>query len=172
MHIILYMLLSLNWEGESIQLQYLGRLERENGFKVQLACSTGFFAEYILSFHGLAGFCRAQLEGICYLLSKKFISVSSPGVSAWDSHVLLRRPPSWKLNSFFLFPLTKKATSVFRVLANHSASFSFFILSGDSFGLLSLSTRVRLWSTDSLTYILISSFNGQPLGPVHSNTEG
>ena len=36
----------------------------------------------------------------------------------------------------------------------------------------SLSTRVRLWSTDSLTYILISSFNGQPLGPVNSNTEG
>ena len=36
----------------------------------------------------------------------------------------------------------------------------------------SLSTRVRLWSTDSLTHILISSFNGQPLGPANSNTEG
>ena len=28
----------------------------------------------------------------------------------------------------------------------------------------SLSTRVRLWSTDSLTYILISSFNGSTFG--------
>ena len=123
----------------------------------------GFFWEYFL-FYGLAGLSTAWLEGICYLLFKNSISVSSPGDLAWDSHVLPRWPLSWKLNSFFLFPLTKKATSVFRVLANHSASFSFLTLSDDSFGLLSLSTRVMLWSTDSLTYILISSFNGQRRG--------
>ena len=79
------------------------------------------------------------------------------------------------LKTEFFTPISadeKGAISGFRVLANHSTSFFFFTLSGDSFGLLSLSTRVRLWSTNSLTYILISSFNGQPLGPVNSNTEG
>ena len=45
---------------------------------------------------------------------------------AWDSPVRSRRPPSWKLYS--LSPISadeKGATSVFRVLANHSASFFF-----------------------------------------------
>ena len=53
-------------------------------------------------------------------------SASSPGVWHVDSPVRSRRPLTSKLISFFLFPLTKKkATSVFRVIANHSASFSF-----------------------------------------------
>ena len=51
-------------------------------------------------------------------------SASSPEV--WHQiPVLSGRPLSSKLNSSFLFPLAKKTTSVFRVLTNHSAFFSF-----------------------------------------------
>ena len=98
---------------------------------------------------------------------------------------LLLRPESWHeiirpltttsvLKTEFFFPISadEKGASGFRVLANHVPSFFSLTLSGDSFGLLSLSTRVKLWSTESLTYILISSFNGQHLGPVNSNTKG
>ena len=127
--LFLFLLLSLNWERErereSIQLQYLGRVEGENGFKVYLAFRQ-FSSESIFFFYGLTGFCTAWLEGICYLLSKNSISVSLTGVSAWD-HMSFPgdlRPENWILHSYFRW--RKKSTSVFRVLANHSASFSFF----------------------------------------------
>ena len=93
-------------------------------------------------------------------------SASSPGVVAWD-HPSSHGDLCPKTEFFFPISAEEKGASGFRVLA----SFFFFTLTGDSFG-LSLFIRVRLWSTDSLTYILISSFNGQPLGPVNSNTEG
>ena len=166
----------------------------ENGFKVYLVSSTGFFWEFFFLLRAsgilyslawrhfiflskiLSAFPRSFGDSFntsghsnCYPETRLCFFTRSCGIR---SSVLSRRPLSWKLNSLFLFPLMKKATSVFRVLANHSASFSFLTLAGDSFGLISLSTRVRLWSTDSLTYILVSSFNGQPLGPVNSNTEG
>ena len=133
-------------------------MEEENGFKVYLAFWR--VSSQSIFFNGLAGFYNARLEGICYLLSKSAISCLVT--------------PTAILKTEFVTPISadeKGATSGFRVQANHSASF-FFTLSGDSFGLLSLSTRLRLWSTDSLTYILISFFNGQPSGPVNSNTEG
>ena len=85
------------------------------------------------------------------------------------------------LKTAFFIPISadEKGASGFRVLANHLASFFFlhpvrwFIWTTIRTSLSpSLSTRVRLRSTDSLTYILIFSFNGQPLGPVNSNTEG
>ena len=97
---------------------------------------------------------------------------------AWDSPVRSWRSLSSKLISFFLFPLTKKkATSVFKVLANHLASF-FFPYPVKRFVRTTISsTRVRLRGTDSLTDILfflqqagqswptflIPPFNGQSL---------
>ena len=130
-------------------------------------------------FNRLVGFCGARLEGICYLLSKSSISLLCP--EFWQQ---ITRPLTVTsvLKTEFFIPISfdeRDTTSGFTVLANHLASFFFLTLSGNSFGLLygplcppSLSTRVRLRSTDSLTYILISSFNGQPLGPVNSNTKG
>ena len=149
---------------------------RKRFYGVLIFSTTGFFWVYFL-FYGLAGYFyslawRHQLSSC-----PRFYFASSTQSLAWDSPVRSRRPPSTKLISLFLFPLTKRATSVFRVLANHSASFSFphpvrrFVRTTIS------STRVRLQSTDSLTYshyflqqagrswptFLIPPFNGQTL---------
>ena len=110
---------------------------------------TGSFWEYFL-FYGLAGFYVAWLEGVCHLLvqdSLRFFPEFRRQFQFILSHQLLTWKPrfcffarslawdlpvrSWqllssKLISFFLFSLTKKkATSVFRVLANNLASFFF-----------------------------------------------
>ena len=97
----------------------------------------------------------AWLEGVCHLLVQELYFVSSPGVLATVSTHLVTPTAVLKLISFLLFPLTKKkATSVFRVLANHLVSFFFphpvwrFVRTTIS------STRVRLRGTDSLTHIL------------------
>ena len=160
MHIILYMLLSLNWEGERT-MQYLGRVEGENGFKVYLASLTGFFWEYFL-FYGLAGFCTAWLEDTRYLLVqnsfcfspefwRQFQYILSCQMLSWNAALLLH-PEFWHeithlvtathvLKTPFFFPISadEKGASGFRVLANHLASFFFLTLSGYSFGLLSWS---------------------------------
>ena len=114
-----------------------------------------------------------------------FLSQASlPGVLASDQH------PFSPISSD-----EKGTTSGFRVLANHLASF--FVphlpLSYYLFGLLYwplypllCPTNLGLWSADSLTSIRYfvqqvgrgvdihsySSFNGQSLGSVNSNTEG
>ena len=81
------------------------------------------------------------------------------------------------LKTEFFIPISadeKGATSGFRVLTNHLASFFFLTLSGDSFGfhsdldsLLPINRQV-----EELTYIPNSSFNGQSLMSVNSNTKG
>ena len=92
-----------------------------------------------------------------------------------------------KLISFFLFPLTKKkATSVFRVLANHLTSFSFLHPVRRFMQTTISSTWVRIRGTDSLIYILyflqqtgwswptflIPLLTVSLWRPVNSNTEG
>ena len=57
-----------------MRLQYLGRVEGENGFKVYLAFRRRVSSESIF-FNGLAGFYGARLEGVCYPLSKSSISL-------------------------------------------------------------------------------------------------
>ena len=63
--LILFFLPSLNWERErerdSIQCQYLGRVEEENGFTVYLTFRRRVSSESIF-FNGLAGFYGARLE--------------------------------------------------------------------------------------------------------------
>ena len=155
-----------------------------------------------LFFHGLAGFCGAWLEGTGYLPRKagrildkefrrQFQDSSWRDQMYWNSAQLLR-PELWhqitrpltatsvlKLNSLSLFPLTKRVARILKpevaIIWPLSSSSPCQAIHSDYYTDLcpsSLSTRVRLRSTDSLTYILISTFNGQPLGPVNSNTEG
>ena len=171
---------------------------------------TGSFWEYFL-FYGLTGFYITWLEGVCHPLvqdslrfspefRRQFQFILSHQLltwkprfcfftrsSAWDSPVRSRWPLSSKLISFFLFPLRKKkATSAFRVLANHLASF-FFPHTVRRFVRTTISsTRVRLRGTDSLTYIfyflqlagrswptfLIPLLTVRLWRPVNSNTEG
>ena len=116
-------------------------------------------------FNGLEGLCRAQLEGICYLLSKNSISVSSPRV--WHQ---ITRPLTaisvLKLNSFFFYFLWRKGC-YFRLYGS-SQSFGLFLLPHPVRWFVratimnstssSLPDLLVLWSADSLTYILISSF--------------
>ena len=102
-----------------------------------------------------------------------------------DSPIHSRWPLSSKLNSFFPISTDEKgATSVFRVLANHSASFFFlhpvrrFIRTTISIQyipffihpvteckhlLAFILTRICNFSSEELTYIPYSSFNGQSL---------
>ena len=125
-------------------------MEGENGFTVYLAFQQ-VSSESIFFFYGLAGFCTAWLEGTlssCPILFPLFpgvsvtvsihlvtpTAVSSPGVVVTVSTPLVT--PTAVLKTEFFIPMTKKTTSIFRVLANHSASFSFLTLSGDSLGLL------------------------------------
>ena len=168
---------------------------------------TGSFCVYFL-FYWLAGFYIAWLESVChlvqdsfrfppefrrlfqYILSRQLLSWK-PRLSffarslAWDSPVRSRRPLSWKLNSFFPISADEKgATSVFRVLANHSASLFFlhpvrrFIRTTISIQyipffihpvteckhlLAFILTRICYFGCEELTYISYSSFNGQSL---------
>ena len=104
-------------------LQYLGRVERENSFKVYLAFSTGFFAEYFLW----------RVSGILWssawrrLLSpvQELYFTSSPGVLATASTHLVT--PTAVLKTAFFIPISadEKGASGFRILANHLASFFF-----------------------------------------------
>ena len=115
---------------------------------------TGFFWEYFL-FYRLAGFYIAWLEGICHLLVQELYFTSSPGVLATVSTHLVT--PTAVLKLISLFPISadeKGVTSVFRVLANNSASFSFLHPVRRFVRTTISSTRVRLRGTDSLTYIL------------------
>ena len=104
---------------------------------------------------------------------------------AWDSSARSRRPPSWKLNSFFPISADKKgATSVFRVPANHSASFFFlhpirrFVRTTISIQyipffihpvteckhlLAFMLTWICYFGREELTYSPYSSFNGKSL---------
>ena len=59
--LILFFLPSLNWERESIQWQYLGRVEGENGFTVYLAFRRRVSSDSIF-FNGLMEFYGARLE--------------------------------------------------------------------------------------------------------------
>ena len=112
------------------------------------------------------------------------------------SHVLSRRSPSQKLNSLSLFPPTKRVLLpalgfwpiIWLLSPPHLVMLSFraTILTTMS---PSPSTRsqsvvgswLSFWpgfvtsfnrQAEELTYIPYSSFNGQSLGPVNSNTEG
>ena len=105
-------------------------------------------------FNGLMGFYGARLEASAISCSRApfCFFTRSFGYSVHTSCHTNCCPKT----DFFLSISTdeEKATSVFRVLANHSASFSFlhpvrrFVRTPIS------STWVRLWGTDSLTYIL------------------
>ena len=117
-------------ERESIQLQYLGRVEGENGFKVYFAFRR-VSSESISFFYGQAGFFIAWLEGTlssCPILFPLFPrvsvtvsihlvtptavlklgSASLPGVVATISTPLVTPTAVLKLHSSFLFPLMKK----------------------------------------------------------------
>ena len=120
MHTILYMHLSLIWEKG-----HLIAILRKGGWRKRFYGLLIFFDGFLLRFlffYGLAGFCRAWFEGICYLLSNsvpllflEFLATASthlvpttavpklnffspvryPGVClASGQHVLSRRPPS------------------------------------------------------------------------------
>ena len=123
-----FFLLSLNWEREreNIQLQYLGRVKGENGFKVYLAfrrVSSGS----IFFLLRLAGFFTAWLEGTlssCPILFPLFLGVSvtvsiylvtriavlklgsasSPGVVATVSTPLVT--PTAVLTTAFFIPIS------------------------------------------------------------------
>ena len=157
-------------------------MEEENCFKVYLASSTGFFWDFF-SFTDLWDSVELGLKAPVIFLSKilsafprsfgdsfntschanccpetrLYFFAKSCGIR---SPVLSRRPLSSKLNSLFLFPLTKKATSVLGfwpiIWPLSPSSPCQVIHSGYCTDLCpsSLSTRVRLRSTDSLTYIL------------------
>ena len=127
-------------------------------------------------------------------LVQELYFASSPGVLATVSTNLVTTTAVLKLNSLFHISADEKgATSVFRVLANHSALSSSFTLSDDSFGLLyvssislSLSIRsqsanifwrlfcpgfvtsaARNWSTFLIPLLTVSLWR-----PFNSNTEG
>ena len=108
-------------------------MEGENGFKVYLAF-------------------RRRVSSELYF-------ASSPGVLVTVSTHLVTPTAVLKLNSLFLFPLDERdATSGFRVLVNHLASFFFFHLplSCYSFGLLNWPPYIPnlgLRSSGSLTSI-------------------
>ena len=121
-----FFLLSVNWEKESIQWQYLGRVEGENDFKVYLSSSTDFFWDFF-SFmasrilwslarrHQLSSCPRLfpLFPGVSATVSIHLVtptavlklgSASSPGVSESDhasSHGDLR-PKNWILYPYFL----------------------------------------------------------------------
>ena len=67
-------------------MQYLGRVEGENGFKVYLAFRR-VSSESIFFFYGQAGFCTAWLEGT--LSSYPVLFPLFPGVSATVSIYLV-----------------------------------------------------------------------------------
>ena len=142
-----FFLRSLNWERENIQLQYLGKLEGENGFKVYLSFWR-VSSESIFFFYGLPGFCTAWLKGtlsscpIMFLLFPvvsttvsihlvtptavlKPGSASSPGAVVTVPTPLVT--PTSVLTTAFFIPISadEKGASGFRVLANHLASFFF-----------------------------------------------
>ena len=96
---------------------------RKRFYRVLSFSTTGFYWEYFL--WRVGGILWSSAWGVCYFLPKSSTSFLHP-----ESGMRFSRPFTAtsvpKLISFFLFPLTKKkATSVFRVLANRSASFSF-----------------------------------------------
>ena len=125
--------------------------------------------------------------GLRRLLSlvQELYFASSPGALATVSTHLVTQTAVLKLISFFLFPLTKKkATSVFRALANHSASLSlslphpvrrfiqticpytpFFIhpVTECKPLLAFILTWICYFGREILTYTPYSSFNGQSL---------
>ena len=177
---------------------------------------TGSFWEYFL-FYGLAGFYIGWLEGIVIPLSKILstfprnfgdsFNISGHSNScpetrlcffarslSWDWPVRSRRPPSSKLDFLSLFPLTLRVLLPFLgfwpIIRPLSSS---FILSGDSFRLLSLSSispslsirsqsanicwlsfwpefvtsAARNWPTFLIPLLTVSLWR-----PVNSNTEG
>ena len=90
----------------------------------------------------------------------------------WDSPVCSRQPPSWKLNSLYLFPLTKKVLLPLPspCQAIHSNCYlypvyPFFIhLVTECKHLLAfILTRICYFGCEELTYIPYSSFNGESL---------
>ena len=168
----------------------------------------GSFWDYFL-FYGLAGFYTAWLEGIYYLLvqdsfrfspefQRQFQYILSRQLLSWNPALLLRpefgiRSPSSHGDlcpeNYIFYPYfhwRKGCYFCFRVLANHLASF-FFLYPVRRFVRTAISsTRVRLRSTDSLTYILyflqqagrswptflIPLLTVSLSRPVNSNTEG
>ena len=121
MHIILYMLLSLNWvRGHIIAILRKGGWRKRS--KGLLSFFDGFHLRFLF-FHGLAGFCRAWLKAIYHLLSN---SVPLLRPEFWHQigtsfHGYLR-PKNW--NFFPISSDEKGTTSGFRVLANHLSSSS------------------------------------------------
>ena len=168
-------------------------MEGENGFTVYLAFRRRVSSESIF-FNGLEGFYGARLEGVCYLLSKSSISLLHP--EFWQVSTHLVTPTAvLKLNSSFLFPLTKKGCYFrFRILANHLASFFFLhpvrrfpsdyytdLCISPSLFIRSQNANIcwlSLWpgfvtsATRNWPTFPIPPFNGQSLRPVNSNTEG
>ena len=147
-----FFLLSLNWERErereSIQWQYLGRVEGENGFTVYLAFSTDFFAEYFLwrasgILWGSAWRClQSPVQELYFASSPRVLATASihlvtttavlkpgsafsPGAVATVSTPLVM--PIAVLTTAFFIPISadEKGASGFRVLTNHLASFFF-----------------------------------------------
>ena len=153
--LILFFLPSLNWEREreSIQWQYLGRVEGENGFMVYLAFWWRVSSESIF-FNRLVGFYRARLEASAISCPRALFCffTRSFGHSVHTSCHTNCYPKNWFLYPYFRW--RKGCYFRFRVLANHLASF-FFLHRVRRFVRTTISsTRVRLRHTNSLTYIL------------------
>ena len=124
----LFFLLSLNWERErereSIQRQYLGRVEGENGFMLYLAFRRRVSSESIF-FNGLVGFCGARFEACAISCPRALLHFFTRSL-AWDSPFRSWRPPSTKLIFFIPISADEKGCYLrFRILANHLASFFF-----------------------------------------------
>ena len=99
-------------------------MEGEKSLKVYLAFRR--IPSESIFFNGQVGFYGARFEGVCYLLSKSSILLLHPEFLAMVSTHFVTPTAVLKLNSFFLISTDEKgATSVFRVLANQSASFFF-----------------------------------------------
>ena len=152
---------------------------------------TGSFWEYFL-FYGLVGFYITWLEGVCHLVQELYFT-SSPGDLATVFTYLVTPTAVLKLIFFILISADEKNCYFrSRVLANHSASFSFLhpvrrflqtticpctpslsILSQSanicwlSFWLWFVTSATRNWPTFLIPLLTVSLWQ-----PVNSNTEG
>ena len=183
MHIIIYMLLSLNWERGHI-IAILRKGGGRKRFWGLLSFFDGFLLRFLF-FCGLAGFCGAWLEGTGYLLSKDSAPLLFPEFLATASTHLVTQTAVPELNSFhrkgtreffgirssrpltvtsilktkFFIPISsdeKGTTSGAEASANHlapSSSSPSPVVLFNDLHSLLRPTKLGLWSADSLTYI-------------------
>ena len=146
-------------ERESIQLQYLGRME---GKMVLRLTSLLRRASSEISFLSWAsGILWSSAWRHLLSLVQELYFASSPGVlGTVSTHYLT--PTAVRKTAFFI-PISadEKGASGFRVLANHLASF-FFLHPVRQFVRTTISIHPsEVMEYRGLTYILISTFNGQ-----------